>query len=96
MNILKVTYGKIFFTFILFVASLFFFFPINVNAICQTGKECPVLTMLIQITDLNSTPTYVSINYWIILAYLIIEYIVASALITLSGRGGAVNFVVKK
>ncbi len=96
MSFLKLTYGKMFLTTLLFIASLFFFFPININAICKIGESCPILTALIRITDLNSTPTYVSINYWIILSYLIIEYIVSSALITLSGRGGSVNFIVKK
>ena len=96
MNILKITYGKIFFTFILFVVSLFFFFPINANVMCSIGETCPILTNLIRIADLNSTPSYVSINYWIILAYLIIEYIVVAAIITLSGRGGSVPFISKK
>ena len=96
MRFLKLTYGKIFLTFFLFVLSIFFFFPINVNAMCSIGQDCPILTLIIRITDLNSTPSYVSINYLVILSYLIIEYIVSSALITLSGRGGVVNFIVKK
>lgn len=96
MSFPKLTYIKIFLTFVLFISSVYFFFPINVNAICAIGQDCPILTAIIRVTDLNSTPSYVSINYWIILAYLIIEYIIASAIITLSGRGGSISLAMKK
>ncbi|MEK6846980.1 MAG: hypothetical protein AABY16_02330 [Nanoarchaeota archaeon] len=96
MNFLKLTYLKIFITFVLFVATAFFFLPINVNAVCAIGEDCPILKTVIRITELNNTPTYVSINFWILGAYLIIEYIVVAAIVALSGRGGAINLIMKK
>ena len=96
MSFLKISYGKIFLTFVLFIATLYFFFPIKANAMCEIGKDCPILNAFIKITDLNNAREYVSINFLIIGIYLIVEYILVSAIVHLSGRGGAVNFIAKK
>ena len=93
MSFLKVTYGKIFLTAIIFALVIFFLFPIKVNAMCAGFEDCPQLIDFIKINEIFKTSTLVGINYWIILVELFISYVFAAGILTLSGRGGVVPLV---
>ncbi len=95
MTFLKFTYSKIFFAAAIFAVAIFFFTPIKVNAYCIQAENCPVFTQFVKITEITTVPNYVNIHYLLAIVELILSYILASIILAISGRGGALNFIEK-
>lgn len=96
MKFLALTYGKIFFAVVIFVTTIFFRFPLSVNVQCEPGEICPTFNKFVIVTELSNTPESSNVQYWIIVLELLTSYILAAAIITLTGVGGFVQFLAKK
>ncbi|MGV8142291.1 MAG: hypothetical protein ACP5NS_01495 [Candidatus Pacearchaeota archaeon] len=96
MKFLAVSYSKIFFAVPILAVIIFFFFPIKVNAICDSGETCPPINTFIKITEIGQTPTTWNVNFLFIVLEIFIAYFLAAAIISLSGLGGFAQFLVKK
>lgn len=96
MKFLALSYSKVFFAVPIFALLISFAFPIKVNAICDAGETCPQFNTLIKITEINNTPNFSGIQFWIIVLEIFISYIVAAIIITLTGVGGFMQFINRK
>lgn len=70
-------------------------FPINLSSDC--GEEnCPQFRKFIKLTQIGETPANASVNFLFVLLELLLSYLISSIIISISGLGGFMQFLVKK